>query len=383
LTLLKYSDLRVALIERSGYIAFRVGECLGPGTAELLRYLGVEEILTQTEPRASQGVAAAWGSSQPHSQDFIFTGRGPGWHIDRRRFDEALARTVEGWGGHLLLEARVDQARRDPGGEWRLLLRRGAGQKQTMVSSRYVIDASGKQAVIARRQGAKFEAQDRLVGIFGLYGFRGPLEGGGITVVEAAPSGWWYTAQLPNMSTGGQMVAVFMTDVDIARRYRYRTPALWKRNLARTEHTSQRLKGGKLRGTPQLHAAHSGKLNPATGLGWTAAGDAAVSFDPLASMGIGYALLSGIESGRVAHNVLTGSGKLAAAYAKSVNQHFARYMELRAAHYQREQRWPMRPFWRRRHESANHWRNREILPSVPSRKLGWPETIASPDFSIP
>jgi flavin-dependent dehydrogenase len=225
-----------------------------------------------------------------------------------------------------------------------------------MVTARYLIDATGKQAVIARGHAAKFDAQDRLVGISGLYGFREPVEGGGITVVEAVPSGWWYTAPLPDMATDGHMVAVFMTDVDIARRHRCRTAARWKRDLARTEHTRRRLKGGKLRGPLRLHAAHSGKLAPAAGPGWIAAGDAAVSFDPLASMGIGYALLSGIEAGRVAHNVLTGSGKLATAYAKSVNSHFARYMELRAVYYQREQRWPEQPFWRRRHEGAgaNH-----------------------------
>jgi flavin-dependent dehydrogenase len=352
LTLLKYSGLRVALIERSAYAAFRIGECLGPGSAELLRYLGAEEVLAQTEPRASQGVAAAWGSSRLHVQDFIFTGRGPGWHLDRRRFDEALARAVERCGGHLLLEARVGELRRNAAGKWQLLLKRGVGRQRTVVTARYLIDASGKQGVIARTQAAKFEARDRMVGISGLFEFREPLECGGITVVEAVPSGWWYTAQLPDMATGGQMVAVLMTDADIARRHRYRATAKWKRNLARTEHTRKRLNGGKLCGPLRLHAAHSGKLAPTTGPGWIAAGDAAVSFDPLASMGIGYAVLSGIEAGRVAHNVLTGTGKLADAYAESVNNHFARYMELRAAYYQREQRWPKQPFWRRRHQGA-------------------------------
>jgi flavin-dependent dehydrogenase len=352
LTLLKYSGLRIVLIERSAYTSFRLGECLAPGTGDLLRYLGAEEILTETQPRASQGVAAAWGSSRVHFQDFIFTGRGPGWHVDRRRFDEALARAVERCGGLLLIETRVDEARRDSDGQWRLLLRRGFGRQPTTLAARYLIDATGKHAAIARRQAAKIEARDRLVGISGLYSFRGPLKGGGVTLVEAVPSGWWYTAQLPDVPNGGQVIAVFMTDADIARRRGYRATARWKRLLARTEHTRQRLKGGKLRGLLRLHAAHSGKLVPPTGPGWIAAGEAAVSFDPLASMGIGYALLSGIEAGRLAHNVLTGSGKLAAAYANNVSLHFARYMELRAAYYQCEQRWPMQPFWRRRHEGV-------------------------------
>jgi flavin-dependent dehydrogenase len=362
LTLLKYSDLRVALIERSTYSAFRIGECLGPSAAELLRYLGAEETLTQTKSRASQGVAAAWGSSRLHTQDFIFTGRGPGWHVDRRRFDEALVGNVERGGGQLLLDARVVDVRYNAGREWTLHLRRSASRQRITVSARYLIDATGKQAVIARGQGAKFEVQDRLVGISGVYRFRRSNESGGITTVEAVPSGWWYTAQLPHMATGGHVIAVFLTDMDIARRHGYRTPTNWKRSLARTEHTRQRLRDGELCGPLRLHAAHSRKLMPQTGPGWIAAGDAAVSFDPLASMGIGYALLSGIEAGRVAHNVLTGSGKLAETYAKSINHHFARYMKLRAAYYQCEQRWPGQPFWRRRHMSYPVLRQSSIHP---------------------
>jgi flavin-dependent dehydrogenase len=361
LTLRKYSRLRVALIERSRYATFRIGECLGPGVPDLLRYLDAEETLARTSPRASRGVAAAWGSSRVHVQDFFFTGRGPGWHVDRRRFDEALALSVECSGGQLLLETRVEKAERGSTGEWLLQLRQGAARQRTLLEARYLIDSTGRQAAIARAHSAKYVARDRMVGISGLYEFRGPApdDGGAITLIEAVPSGWWYTAHLPsvaareeipgNPAPAAQIIVVFMTDADLARRHRLRETAPWKRNLARTEYIRPRLHGAKLRGPLQLHAAYSGKLIPPAGPGWIAAGDAAVSFDPLSSMGIGYALLSGIEAGRVAHNVLTGSGQLARAYSENINRHFSRYLQLRAAYYRQEQRWPTQPFWRRRH----------------------------------
>jgi flavin-dependent dehydrogenase len=88
------------------------------------------------------------------------------------------------------------------------------------------------------------------------------------------------------------------------------------------------------------------------------AGEAAVTFDLLASMGIGCALLTGIEAGRVASNVLSGSGRMAPAYAAGVASHFARYLDLRAAYYSREQRWRDQPFWRRRHQNSD-----AVLPS--------------------
>lgn len=387
LTLLKYSGLRVALIERSLYTAFRIGECLGPGVAELLRYLGAEEVLAQTAPRTSEGVAAAWGSSRVQVQEFFFTGRGPGWHVDRRRFDEALALSVQRFGGQLLLDTRVEQAERGASGEWSLRMRQGPARQRTLLTARYLIDSTGRQAAIARGQSARCIAYDRLVGISGVYETQEPDKGGTLTMIEAVPSGWWYAAQIPQVATGGlgkgeraggkqamgehaaiehatrgkvaggpppagQSVVVFMTDADLARRHNFRERAQWKRHLARTEYICQRLQGAKLIGPLHLHAAYSGELTPPVGPGWIAAGDAAVSFDPLASMGIGYALLSGIEAGRVAHNVLTGSGKLAPAYAESIHRHFTRYLQLRAAYYQQEQRWPRQPFWRRRRSSG-------------------------------
>ncbi|MGD0404534.1 MAG: tryptophan 7-halogenase [Candidatus Acidiferrales bacterium] len=345
LTLLKYSDLRVAVIERSSYASFRIGECLSPSVADSLRYISAEETLAESQPCPAHGVAAAWGTSDLRLQDFLFTGRGLGWHLDRRRFDEALANLAGRRGGIILTQSKIEAAERASDGIWHLVIRKAAHRRRILLNARYVIDATGRRASIARGQAAKFESRDSLVAISGLYKMHGPAPDAGITFVEAVPSGWWYTAPLPD----NQTIAVFMTDADIARLHRYREPASWKRHLTQAVHTCDRLQRGQLRTPLRLHAAYSGLTSPPAGAGWIASGDAAVTFDPLASMGIGYAVLSGIEAGRVAHNILTGSGKLASAYAQSIASHFARYLELRASYYRMEQRWPDQPFWNRRH----------------------------------
>jgi flavin-dependent dehydrogenase len=345
LTLLKYSALRVAVLECSCYASFRIGECLSPSATDLLRYLGAEEALTATEPRPAEGVGAAWGGPGVRVQDFLFTGRGPGWHLDRRRFDEALANLVALRGGLLLSESHLDETRRNANGTWHLPIRNRVDRHRTLLTARYVIDATGKKAAIGRGQSAKLETHDRMVGISGLYQSCSLGNCDGFTLVEAVPAGWWYTAR----ASADHVLAVFMTDADLARRYRYQDPGAWSRNLAKSVHTRRRLQGGKLRDDGlRLHPAYSGLLRPVVGPGWIAAGDAAASFDPLASMGIGYALLSGIEAGRVAHNVLSGSGKLAQAYAERVAGHFAHYLQLRTAYYRMELRWLDQPFWRRR-----------------------------------
>jgi len=85
---------------------------------------------------------------------------------------------------------------------------------------------------------------------------------------------------------------------------------------------------------------------------WIACGEAAASFDPLSSMGIGYALASGIQAARIAAATLAGDGNAAALYATDVRRHYDAYLTKRRAYYAIEQRWPESAFWKRRRMSA-------------------------------
>ena len=100
---------------------------------------------------------------------------------------------------------------------------------------------------------------------------------------------------------------------------------------------------------PHVWLAGSATTIPCIGKGWIAAGDAAASFDPLSSLGIGYAMLSGIQAARAVDHRLNGDEDLAAAYEGDVARHMAGYLAQRRELYRLEQRWPERPFWSRRH----------------------------------
>lgn len=92
-------------------------------------------------------------------------------------------------------------------------------------------------------------------------------------------------------------------------------------------------------------------LVPASGPGWIAAGDAAASFDPLASLGIGHAVTSGIHAARVVHAYLTANEQLTAQYNQHILLNVEHYLQLRHSYYLLELRWPDQPFWARRHQS--------------------------------
>lgn len=342
LTLLRYTTHRVALVERSSYDDWRAGEALPPSVTPLLQYLDAASLLGDAHLPA-HGTAAAWGGAQLVARDFLFIGRGTGWHLDRCAFDRALAQLVALRGGAVMVQTTVSGECFD-GKRWRLAVQRGPSRLRAEVTARYVIDASGRRAAFARRRGARRTVDDRLFALVECCSFQTGAPRDTFTVVEAVPLGWWYSVVVP----GRRMVVALMTDADIIRRERLQTLSSWRALLGSTVHTRPRLAGEQPEGPPIICPAFSQILDRIAGPGWIAAGDAAVSFDPLSSMGVGYAITSGIHAARAADAALSSNDALAAEYAASVRRHYMRYLGRKREYYGMERRWKDEPFWARR-----------------------------------
>ena len=99
---------------------------------------------------------------------------------------------------------------------------------------------------------------------------------------------------------------------------------------------------------PHVTAAQSATLTPPTGDSWLAAGDAALSFDPLSSQGLFHALYTGLASAEAADRALSGDGSALSVYAASLAEIDAAYRRNLTACYGLERRWPDQEFWRRR-----------------------------------
>jgi flavin-dependent dehydrogenase len=224
------------------------------------------------------------------------------------------------------------------GDAWRLDIAGG-----TRLCARFVVDATGRSAVFARRAGARVAYADRLVG-FARF-FQQPAGGDPRTLVEAFAEGWWYTAGLPD----GLCVAACMTDVDLARRLRLGEPSHWSRLLESTTHVGERLRVASPHGPLIVRPAASGRLDPAAGEDWLAVGDAASVFDPLSSQGIFKALRSGtFASYAIADRLLRGDDSGLQRYRDYVREEFRSYLRARERYYGTERRWPASEFWNRR-----------------------------------
>jgi flavin-dependent dehydrogenase len=79
-----------------------------------------------------------------------------------------------------------------------------------------------------------------------------------------------------------------------------------------------------------------------------AAGDAALSFDPLSSQGILTALYTGMRAGQALHLSLRGDGSALAAYEDRLRGIHQAYAQNRITFYGFEARWADLPFWRSR-----------------------------------
>jgi flavin-dependent dehydrogenase len=184
-------------------------------------------------------------------------------------------------------------------------------------------------------------SDDHLAGVFVRFDCD---EDRGDTLIEAAEYGWWYSTSVP----GGTVIAGFMTDTDLIRELHLNRRECWNELLAGAPLTSERLSDGKAKGDPEVFTANSQRLSEMGGAGWVAAGDAAMTFDPLSSQGIVKALRSGKLASFVAADFLLRGVDSYEKYRRSAEAEYSAYRSAKRDYYAMEQRWPEATFWKRR-----------------------------------
>jgi flavin-dependent dehydrogenase len=333
-------SLSVAIVEASNYERLRLGETLPPIAKRVLNHLQVWEKFQGQKHREVFGSAALWGSKILNENEFIYSARGSGWHLDRTQFDAMLAEEAKRRGVHVMLGKRVDRSIRDSE-TWSIRLSNDIG-----LQARFLVDATGRRARIARQQGVLPVVIDRLAGF--AHFFEETYESDSRTLIEAFTDGWWYTAGLPDR----QRIVVCMTDMDIAQKLHLTDPDVWRHHLDETTQIHHIINVSDPLGKMVVRATESRCLQPAAGTGWLAVGDAASIYDPLSSQGICKALRSGIFAAYAIADLLqydNNSGMQR--YCRYIREEFETYKEVRAKYYIEEQRWPEREFWQRRHRN--------------------------------
>lgn len=340
LTLSKYTNLRCALLEAGDPGAdFRIGETTSPALKPTLQYLGALEAFEKEAHPSCQSFKAAWGSTQLLERHSLFSGRGTGWHLDRHKFDGMLLRLSEENGAEVYCQTKVVAFLQTDFG-WEITTQHN-GEVKTY-KCKFLIDASGRKSLVSRYLNIPQVVTDRLAAYMVVFREAQPVQGE--VLMESTPDGWWYTSLLP----GNKRLVAFMTDVDIAKSHGYNDLAAWGDHLCYTRHIYPALGEISLEEGLIIRPAHTKYLQQAGGKNWITAGEANLSFDPISSMGIGFALTSGIQAARICEGQLKGNAATGNNYHTDSMTQFGEYLQWYQQYYSLEKRWASMPFWKRR-----------------------------------
>ena len=338
---------RVLLVDRLAAPLQRIGESLPPAARRLLSDMGLWQQFLAEGHVACHGNRSRWGGLQAE-QDFLRDPDGPGWHLNRARFEAWLQNKALERGAALLRATTYSALQRVDAG-WRLVLHTPTGP--CVAQARVLIDAGGRNARLSRALGARRLRQDKLICGW-LYGADQGDHSDGLSDIESAEAGWWYSAALPDH----RRVLAFHTDSDLP-------PARAMRNEHWLMQTALQLPGlgTRLRTSGfnadstrvKLTAAHSATSTACAGPGWFAVGDAALGFDPLSAQGLFNALYTGLLAAEAVDRVLQGEAAAWAGYAEEIAQIALAYQQHLRFWYGQERRWANAPFWRRRMGGAD------------------------------
>jgi flavin-dependent dehydrogenase len=337
---------RIILVEKQEFRHVQVGENLPASARPLLQSLGVWERFKNGGHLPCYGARSAWGMANLVESTSLFNPYGHGWHLDRPAFDKMLTTAAEEAGATRIVVSRV-LGWRPCGSGGNLQMQRG--RETLAITASAVVDCSGRAAVVARGLGVGRDFHDKLIAVAAVCRPHAGGDSDTTMTIESVSDGWWYSAPL----TGGHRVLVFLSDGDLLDARAAAEPTDWCRRLNRTEHLRRMVKRFNYQPIerPVTLTACSSRLTQVFGETWVCAGDSAVSFDPLSSMGLLTALSSGRRAASVILETMSGNQGAARDYASTLKQLYEDYLRSKLQYYSLERRWPQALFWKRRHNA--------------------------------
>lgn len=337
----------VILVDRAETPTARIGESL-PGAAKpLLQRLGIIKRFEADGHRPSLGKASVWGSNVLVRSDGFSDPFGPGWCLNRLRFDTMLRDAACERGARLIAPVQLTELTRRADGidGWSAMLR--SIVEDVKLDARFVVLAHGRGTPpSAFETPLAVRASDSLVCRFITAApalCSDPLAD--FSVTEAVAEGWWYRATLPDR----RRVFAYHTDADLPSARQACHPRGFTALLDATHAID----------LPQVSttelivraSARSQVLNRTFGHDWCAVGDAACAFDPLSSQGLFHALYTGVRGAEAGIKVMKRDFEALPAYGCQLAQIVDSYCANLVRFYRLEGRFGDNPFWARRRVS--------------------------------
>jgi halogenation protein CepH len=317
---LAQSGARVLLLEKERFPRYHIGESLLSATLPILDALGVTPAVEEAGFIRKPGGTFVWGShAEPWS--FFFRedpgGRSHAFHVLRSEFDHILLRHAASLGVDVREGHRVNEITRD--GCMRVSAVDESG-RNLHADARYVIDASGQQALLGRRdQLREFNPFFKNLAVFGYFAGAERLDGpvAGNILSAAFADGWFWFIPLHDGTTS---VGAVIDAHRFAGEAGGDPSALYQRLIDACPPIAARVRNGQLVSEIRVIRDYSYCSRHFYGPGYLLAGDAACFIDPVFSTGVHLACLSGYLAAQALAVILGGAPE-----APALEQYDARY----------------------------------------------------------
>lgn len=328
----------------------KVGESLPPDAQKLLRELGLWERFQSANHLEYYGNKSLWGSSQIAYTDFIHHPTGHGWHIDRGQFEFMLLEECLSLGVKFLEETAIISATYSSK-KWEIKLKT-SNQKTIERDYDFLIDASGRNSWLARKLGVERIYESRQLALVAFFKTNKTLEDG-TSLIETTKDGWWHSTKIPEE----RIACAFLCNPNKQKRAQWTSKSAWENLINQAPHTAQRIQKSEavLLSPPRFIAADSSILEHTHGAAWAAVGDAAMSYDPIASHGVLMAMVSARDVAKAVEKHLNGDRMALKIYNSVLSDVFQHYALSRKQFYLAERRFPESNYWKTALEVKNRF----------------------------
>lgn len=336
--------LGVLVLEREVFPRFRVGESFLPYSNPVLKRLGVWSQLVGAGAVVKRGATFENSDGSRRARvDFSILGDealATSFHLERSSFDQLLLERAEAAGAQVLQGARVDAC--DPSSAGCQLTWQQGDQKHE-IHARFVLDASGRAGVLARKLGGvTMDAAFKKTAIFAHYKGGLHLSGsaaGDIRIVMSGHDGWGW--QIP-LREGRSSVGFVFDARSRGRRKGESKEELLQRLVCETPTLAAALDGAQRTSEVRSASDYSYRCRKMAGPGWALIGDACGFLDPVFSTGVHFALVHGVEVADALLRGWRGGAVLDEALFQSTSnrqqERYERYRKFVAGFYQLGQR---------------------------------------------
>ncbi|MGE0571300.1 MAG: NAD(P)/FAD-dependent oxidoreductase [Dehalococcoidia bacterium] len=326
-TMLARMGSKVILLERERFPREHVGESLLPASLPILEELGVLPTVAAEGFVKKYGATMVWGAGNERwSWHFGETNKTHphAYQVWRPRFDQILLENAAATGVDVRQQHRVLDV--ELGGQDAMSVRVAGAGREFVLTSRFLVDASGQSGLVVRKLGLREDDPDfQNLAMYAYYegAARLPEPDAGNIFIESFEHGWFWNIPLHNglMSVG----AVVDHRVGSEGIRQQGLEAYFESQVAEAPHTALMLSAAHRTAPPAVIRDWSYAASQVVGDGWIVAGDAACFIDPLFSTGVHLALSAGVMAAAYVTTALTDSELAAAAGPVYKDLYYSQY----------------------------------------------------------